>query len=406
MGEHRTRQHEVKPVDMDGLAASLPLMRQRAETAFERAFGMLPQACVQAPGRVNLIGEHTDYNDGFVLPCAIDRATVIALRPRADQQVRVLALDCNSAHDQFALDQPITRQDAQPWSHHVRGMVQQLVASGHRLPGVDMVVTGNVPQGAGLSSSAALEVAVGTAFLAAGALPALDPKTLARMAQLAENSFVGCQCGIMDPLVSACGQAGHALLLDCRSLATRSVALPAGVAVLIVHSMVRRGLVDSQYNARRLACEAAARHFAVPALRDLSLSQLSASHLDVTVFKRARHVLTENARTLLAAQALADGDLAQMGRLMAASHVSMRDDFEITVPAVDRLVQIVGDAIAGNGGCRMTGGGFGGCIVALLPQAQVATVVAAVDRHYRSPEGLAATVFVCQASAGAGLMSE
>jgi len=380
----------------------LSSLRLRAEAAFASAFGQPPQACVQAPGRVNLIGEHTDYNDGFVLPCAIDRATVIALRRRRDRRVQVLAMDCGNARDAFDLVQPITPEPAQAWSAYVRGMVQQLLAADPALPGLDLAITGNVPQGAGLSSSAALEVAVGAAFQAAGALTGVDRTRIAQLAQRAENHFVGCQCGIMDQLVSARGEAGHALLIDCRSLQTRAVPLPDGLAVLIAHSMVRRGLVDSHYNERRAACESAARHFDVRALRDLAADRLDDGTLEHRVRRRARHVVTENARTLRAAQALADGDLHTMAMLMAESHRSMRDDFEITVPAVDDLVAVIGDALQGAGGCRMTGGGFGGCVVALLPEDRLAAVTQAVARHYRSPEGQPARVFVCQASAGAG----
>lgn len=377
-------------------------LRLRAEAAFASAFGTAPQACVQAPGRVNLIGEHTDYNGGFVLPCAIDRATVIALRRRRDRRVRVLALDCEGARDEFDLDQPIAHPEGQPWAAYVRGMVQQLLASDLALPGLDMTITGDVPQGAGLSSSASLQVAVGTAFRAVGALPRVDPTQVALMAQRAENEFVGCRCGIMDQLVSARGQAGHALLIDCRSLDTCAVPLPQGVAVLIAHSMVRRGLVDSHYNERRAACEAAARHFGVAGLRDLTAAQLATSTLDPLTLRRARHVVTENDRTQRAAVALERGDLRAMAALMAESHASMRDDFEITVPAVNRLVDIIGQALGGQGGCRMTGGGFGGCVVALLPAERVGAVESAVHRLYRSPEGQAAKVFVCRASAGAG----
>jgi len=383
---------------------SIDALRLRAEAAFVSAFGAAPQACVQAPGRVNLIGEHTDYNGGFVLPCAIDRATVIALRRRPDRCVRVLALDCALEQDTFDLDQAITHRDNQPWSTYVRGMVQQLLAADPALPGLDMAIVGNVPQGAGLSSSASLQVAVGVAFVAAGALQGVDRTQLAQMAQRAENDFVGCQCGIMDQLVSARGEDGHALLIDCRSLATWAVPMPAGVSVLIAHSMVRRGLVDSHYNDRRLACEAAARHFGVAALRDVAVGQLDLGDLDPVVLRRARHVVTEIRRTERAAAVVALGDLRAMATLMAESHASMRDDFEITVPAVDRLVDIITRELAGEGGCRMTGGGFGGCVVALLPSERVGPLQRAVARHYRSPEGLLAQVFVCRASAGAGLL--
>ena len=383
---------------------SLQTLRQQAEHAFSAAFGGFPSQCVQAPGRVNLIGEHTDYNDGFVLPCAIDRATVIALRPRADRQVHVLALDAGPGRDAFSLAEPLHKAPEQPWTAYVRGMLNEALAAQPNLPGLDMAITGNVPQGAGLSSSASLEVAVGAALQAVGALPGVDATGLALMAQRAENHFVGCQCGIMDQLVAARGQAGHALLIDCRSLAAQAVPVPKGLAVLIAHSRVRRGLVDSHYNERRHACESAARQLGVRALRDLTPAQLQGCGLDELTLRRARHVVTENERTQAAAVALAAGDIQQISRLMAESHASLRDDFEVSVPAVDQLVAILHAVLGGEGGCRMTGGGFGGCVVALLPQGAVEAVTAAVKTHYRSPEGLPATLFLCHASAGAGLM--
>ncbi len=383
---------------------SLQDLAQRARSTFEQHFGAAPTRLVQAPGRVNLMGEHTDYNDGFVLPCAINRATVIALRARQDAQVHAVAADAQGQHDNFALDRAIVRGAAGGWTDYVRGMVQALQGQGLAQQGLDLAIAGDVPQGAGLSSSASLLVALGQAFMAGEPTAALDGSRIAQLAQQAENHFVGTQCGIMDPLISACGQAGHALLIDCRSLAMQPVPLAAEVAVLIVHSMVRRGLVESAYNERRKACEAAARHLSVRALRDVSMAQLldGASTLDLTTFRRARHVVSENARTLAAAQALAGGDLRQMGALMAASHASMRDDFEITLPAIDQLVDIVTRTLGDEGGCRMTGGGFGGCVVALLPQGRVAAVREAIQRDYRAPSGESAAVYLCQASAGAG----
>ena len=380
----------------------LPALR----AAFNAHYGSAPQWVVQAPGRVNLMGEHTDYNDGFVLPCAINFHTLVALRPRADALVRVLAVDQAGALDSFALDAPIQPNPHAPWANYVRGVVRALLQAGWPLQGADLAISGNVPQGAGLSSSAALEVAVANAFKQRCGLAGLSGPAIARIAQRAENDFVGCRCGIMDQLASACGQAGHALLMDCRSLALQAVPLPAGVAVLIVHSNVQRGLVDSAYNQRRAQCELAAQHLGVAALRDATLAQLAQCGvgLDAVVQRRARHVLTENTRTLAARDALVAGDMAAMGQLMAASHQSMRDDFEITVPAIDQLVAILQDVIAGAGGARMTGGGFGGCVVALLPTAQVAAAQVAVARHYRAPNGQPATVYVCQAQDGAGLL--
>jgi galactokinase len=371
---------------------------------FESAFGEPPTHFAQAPGRVNLIGEHTDYNDGFVLPCAIDFHTLVAARQRDDRRVRVLSVDYQHALDEFSLDDAIVPRADAPWANYVRGVVKMLQQQGWMLVGADLAITGNVPQGAGLSSSASLEVAVGQAFKALCGLEGLSPTDLALTAQSAENQFVGCNCGIMDQLISARGEAGHALLIDCRSLVAQAVPMPEDVAVMIVHSRIRRGLVDSEYNTRRLQCEAAARHYGVPALRDVNVSLLesAAAGLDAVALRRARHVVTENQRTVDAAVALAAHDLVRMGQLMAESHASMRDDFEITVPGIDALVELLQAAIGPQGGARMTGGGFGGCVVALLPVSEVARVRAAIETHYRSPQGEEAHVYVCRPAQGAG----
>jgi galactokinase len=381
-----------------------PNLHQVVTQTFTTTFAYPPQHLVQAPGRVNLIGEHTDYNDGFVLPCAINFGTCIAANTREDAIIRVVAADYGSEMDEFRLDQAILPLADGAWPNYVRGVVKNLLEHGLPLQGADLALAGNVPQGAGLSSSASLEVAVTQAFKTLQGFHDLNPTDMALIAQRAENHFVGCNCGIMDQLVSARGEAGSALLIDCRSLVTQAVPMPSDVAVMIVHSRVRRGLVGSEYNTRRLQCEAAAKHYGVKALRDLSLSRLQtdAGDLDATVLRRARHIVTENQRTLDAAAALAAGDLRQMGQLMAASHESMRDDFEITAPAVDRLVAILQAAIGPLGGARMTGGGFGGCAVALMPMDKVEAVRQVVDAQYRSPTGEAGTVYVCQASTGAG----
>jgi galactokinase len=376
----------------------------RTRAVFQSTFGAAPALVVQAPGRVNLIGEHTDYNGGFVLPCAIDYRTVIAATPRADRIVRVVAADYDGAVDEYSLDGDIDRRDDAMWANYVRGVVRELLRRGLPLSGMDMAISGNVPQGAGLSSSASLTVAVGRLFATQPGLEALGPIDIALVAQHSENDFVGTQCGNMDQIISASGVAGHALLIDCRSLETRPVAIPAGAAIMILHSHVKRGLVDSEYNARRQQCEAAARHFGVPALRDVDPAMLEerGAGLDEVTFRRARHVVTEDARVLQAAEALASGDLARMGALMAESHASMRDDFEITVPPVDRLVEIVAGVVGERGGVRMTGGGFGGCIVAVVPENLVEPVRAAVLRDYRAPGGEQSTIYVCRAAAGAG----
>ena len=373
---------------------------------FHTGFGGEPAALARAPGRVNLIGEHTDYSEGFCLPCAIDRETLVAWRPREDALVRVLACDQGGAIDSFRLDAgPLQATAAKPWANYVRGTLAAMQADGLVVGGADLVIAGNVPLGAGLSSSASLEMAVATAFEQRMGL-SLAHGRKARLGQRAEHDFAGCQCGIMDQLVSAAGRSDHALLLDCRSLKTEAIPLPEDVAVLVLHSRVQRGLVDSEYNLRREQCQQAAAALGLGFLRDadtVALDRLAGLVPD-TVRRRARHVVTENARTLLAAEALRDGDLTAAGVLMRASHASMRDDFDIVPPAVDQLAGLVNEALGGEGGARMTGGGFGGCVVALAPQAAVSAVRDAVLRHYRAPSGEPALVWHCRASAGAGAL--
>ncbi len=382
---------------------SMHTLLQCTQSVFQQVFGYPASLDIQAPGRVNLIGEHTDYNDGFVLPCAIDYQTVISASPRQGSVVRVVAADYDNQQDSFDLKEEIVAHPDYLWANYVRGVVKFLMARGYQLTGADLVISGNVPQGAGLSSSASLEVAVGQAFKALNHLE-ISQADIALNGQQAENQFVGCNCGIMDQFISALGEEGHALLIDCRSLETRAVTMPAGFDVVIVNSNVRRGLVDSEYNTRRAQCEAAARHFGVKALRDLSIEQFNAraAELDPVVAQRARHVITENARTLEAADVLARGDMTRMAVLMAESHASMRDDFAITVPPIDALVEMIKAEIGTAGGVRMTGGGFGGCIVALVPHALTEQVCATVQARYPAVSGLQPTLYICKPSAGAG----
>ena len=377
--------------------------KQTLTDLFTNTFGHQPTHFFQAPGRVNLIGEHTDYNDGFVLPCAIDYQAMIAVSPRDDQKVVATAHSYDGQVSEFDLSLPIAHSEEAFWSNYVRGVATVLLEKGMDLKGVNIAIIGNVPQGAGLSSSACLEVVTGLTLTRMAGLD-VSLKELALIGQQAENEFVGCKCGIMDQMISACGKADHAMLLDCRSLDTRLVSIPTNAAVVIINSNVKRGLVDSEYNTRREQCEAAAKHFGVKALRDITLAQLEAAKgdLDDLTFRRARHVVTENDRTEAAAEVLALGDLVAMGELMAQSHASMRDDFEITVPAIDAIVEIVKSVIGHEGGVRMTGGGFGGCVVALVPQDKVDAIKQAVEQHYpQRSNGLTADIYVCRASNGA-----
>ncbi|WP_017345875.1 galactokinase [Pantoea sp. A4] len=379
-------------------------LKNITQQVFAETFGYAATHTIQAPGRVNLIGEHTDYNDGFVLPCAIDYQTVIACAKRDDRIVRVVAVDYEQQQDSFSLDAEITALHEPLWANYVRGVVKYLQLRDSNFGGADLVISGNVPQGAGLSSSASLEVAVGTVFQQLYQLK-LGGAEIALNGQEAENKFVGCNCGIMDQLISALGQKDHAMLLDCRDLSTRAVSLPTDVAVVIINSNFRRSLVGSEYNTRREQCEAGARFFGKPALRDVTLAEFYAAEaqLEGEVAKRVRHVLTENARTQEAADALSRGDLVRMGELMAESHASMRDDFEITVPAIDTLVELVKAEIGTQGGVRMTGGGFGGCIVALMPVGLVDQVRHAIASQYEAKTGIKETFYVCKASEGAGI---
>lgn len=380
---------------------------ENVKSSFKAVLGYAPTHIIQAPGRVNLIGEHTDYNDGFVLPCAINYQTVVAAAKRDDDLVRVVSVDYNNVIDEFNLLEEITFQQDKMWANYIRGVVKCLMSRGYSLRGLDIAVSGDVPQGAGLSSSAALEVVIGQTFKVLCNLE-ISQAEIALNGQQAENEFVGCNCGIMDQLISAEGQKNHALLIDCRSLETQPVSMPEDMAVVIINSNKKRGLVDSEYNTRREQCEEAARLFAVKALRDVTLEQFisKVDELDELVAKRARHVITENVRTVEAAQALRIGDMKRLGELMAQSHASMRDDFEITVKEIDTLVDIVKDVIGDQGGVRMTGGGFGGCVVALVPPVLVEEVLAAVETKYQSVTGLKESIYVCQAKDGAGLVEK
>jgi galactokinase len=353
----------------------------------------------QAPGRVNLIGDHTDYNDGFVLPAAIDRQIVVAATPRRDSLVNIYALDFDQ-WDHFDLQNEIARMGENSWGNYIRGMAWSLLREGCRLRGMDAAVAGNIPIGAGLSSSAAIEVAAGYAMLQLSDNE-LDRTSLALAAQKAESEFVGMRCGIMDQYISCLGRQNHALLIDCRDLGYRCLPLPSSARIVIVDSGVHRGLVDMAYNARRLECEAAAAHFGVCALRDVNWQAFKdrAHELDPTVGRRARHVITENDRTAAAAEALTAVNLKAVGNLMVASHASLRDDFEVSCPELDLLVEIALD-VQGVYGARLTGAGFGGSMVALVQPEAAADLIAAVAARYEPVSGRRATVYVCKASEG------
>ncbi len=372
-----------------------------AEKVFHERFGEAPHLIVRAPGRVNLIGEHTDYNDGFVLPMAIERAVYIALRPTADTHIRVLSLDF-SAEQAFDLG-GFDRGD-HGWMEYIKGTAWSMMEVGFELSGWEGVVAGDVPVGAGLSSSAALEMATARACCAVSEIP-WDAPGVALLGQRAENEWVGVNCGIMDQMISASAVAGSALLIDCRTLETTPVPLPAGHRVVVMDTATRRGLVDSAYNERRRQCERAARFLGVEALRDVSVAEFAgrASGLDPLARKRARHVITENERTLASAEAMKRGDAATVGRFMNEGHASLRDDFEVSSEGLDTMVAIA-RTHRGCQGARMTGAGFGGCAVALVQADSADAFVESVARLYQEKTGLNAALYVSGAAGGAEVL--
>lgn len=385
----------------------LEALTQHTIQTFRQAYDREPTVVAFAPGRVNLIGEHTDYNDGFALPCALECGTVVALAPRDDNRIVARAIDLGDEQCEFSIDVPIVPMQAGHWQNHLRGVAAGLLQ--FRLPagGAYLAISGNVPQGSGLSSSASLGVALGLGFTALAGEQTPDRRALAQVAQWSEHHFVGCACGLMDQIASAFGQKDSALLLDCRELAVEPVHFPANASILIVQSGVVRELADSAYNERRAQCANAAAHFEVSALRDLDPQRLETKRfeLDDKVYRRARHVVTENVRTVDAARAIAQGDLAALGNTMRASHHSLKNDFEVSVPAVDALVDCLNLAIGSEGGARMTGGGFGGCVVAVLPVGKIETAKRALDAFWRAKGMPPQLAIVTRPSAGACLLS-
>lgn len=369
---------------------------------YEKRIGGRPPIVVRAPGRVNLIGEHTDYNDGFVLPMAIERATWIALRPRADSMIVLHAID----HGEILCFDTRRPERGEPaWTEYPKGVAHVLAEAGYSLRGFEGVTTCDVPMGAGLSSSASYELAIARAFQAVGGW-AWDPVKMALLSQRAENDWVGVKCGIMDQLISAIGKVGHAILIDCRDLSHRAVPLPQGTSIVIMDTMTRRGLVDSVYNERRAQCRAAARHFGVEKLRDVTLEEFEArmNELEEPIRKRARHVIRENARTLAAAEAMKNGDAETLGRLMDESHESLRDDFEVTNAHLDKIVEIA-RSHSFCLGARMTGAGFGGCAVALVAAGGLHPFCEHVCKEYSARTGLTPNLYMSIGADGASIES-
>jgi len=374
------------------------------ESAFKGICGSSPEVVVHAPGRVNLIGEHTDYNDGFVLPAAIDRFIEFAGRRRADRTVRVHSTDFQDSTE-FSLDD-IQKDSEHRWSNYLRGVSKFLESDGHKLTGADIVFGGNVPRESGLSSSAAVEVAATTFWQRLMGFK-LDPVYVVKLSRRAENEFVGVPCGIMDQFISALGRAEHALFLDCRDLSYRHVPLRGDVKVIVCNTGIKRALAQSEYEVRLKQCNQAVAQLktvglAIKNLRDVDPEDLDTASdaLSEILLRRARHVVTENARVLEAVKVLEEGDLERFGELMNASHESLRDDYEVSSKELDVLVELAWKQ-PGTLGARMTGAGFGGCTVNLVRADAADAFAEAVSRGYQETLSMKAEIYVCRASDGA-----
>jgi galactokinase len=381
---------------------------------FQKSFHATPQFIVRSPGRVNLLGEHVDYNDGWVLPVAIDRATYLAVCKRDDDQLSILAVDLDS-HIQLqtsnfklqisSLQLPISNFQPPTWALYPAGVAHILREAHLNISGIDCAFASDVPRGAGLSSSASVELAFAVAWQKLGGW-SLSGMELAQLCQKAENEFVGVNCGIMDQFACANGKEDHALLLDCRTLEWASVPLPQSVAVVIADTTKRRELGKSEYNNRRAACEEASRLLGVKALRDVSLEEFNKREhtLPSLVAKRARHVVEECDRTLKAVEALKRGDVESFGHAMNESHRTLRDLYEVSCPELDAMVNAA-QSLEGCYGARLTGAGFGGCAVALVESNAAKIFERELAKRYEQATGLKAEIYVCKASKGADILA-
>ena len=382
-------------------------------SSFARFFGRPPRGIAIAPGRVNLIGEHTDYNEGFVLPVAIDRAVTAAFAPRSDRLVHARSLDF-SQDDSFSLD-TIDRLEGSSWANYVRAVAAVLQQAGYPLTGIDIAIHGDIPVGAGLSSSAALEVAVLGALQSTAELE-IAPRDQALLTQRAENQFVGVNCGIMDQMTSILGRRGHALFIDCRTLETELIPLDLAahnLKIVVAQTGVTHTLSASAYNQRRDECSEALRTLShtitersLLSLRDITPLDLEAhaAALPEKLARRARHVVNENERVLRSVQALREGDFTTFGGLLYASHESLRRDYEVSCPELDLMVNLASN-VEGVVGARMTGAGFGGCTVNLVYEEALDRFRDDVIETYRAQTGLPGEMYVCQPADGLHILS-
>jgi galactokinase len=371
---------------------------------FEQRFGGTPHI-FSAPGRVNLIGEHTDYNAGFVMPAALPFCARVAVGPATRRRITVHSENLDQTAS-FDLDEPSPGPE-HTWSDYVRGVAILLDQTDGGIRGANLALTSGVPMGAGLSSSAALEIAAAFALLS-NSERVMDRVDIALLCQRAENEFVGARCGIMDQFTACTAQADEAILLDCRSLESRQILIPKNIRLLVCNTMVKHALAASgEYNRRRAECEAGVRVLSrwilgVKALRDVTAEQLAhhASQLDPVIYRRCRHVVTENLRVLAAAHALEHADLNEFGRWMTCSHRSLRDDYEVSSPELDTMVELA-SRVRGVYGSRMTGGGFGGCTISLVEAEQAESAAELIRREYLAQTGIHCETYICSASDGA-----
>ncbi len=384
--------------------ASTTSLRNRFETLYGGKIRLF-----RAPGRVNLIGEHTDYNDGFVMPAAIGFYTTVAVGPRADRKLSMHSVNFAETRE-FDLN-TIFEGPTGHWSDYVRGVAAVLEEQGHRLSGANLVIQGDVPVGAGLSSSAAIEVATAFALLGVSN-ETLDRIDIALACQQAEHRYAGTQCGVMDQFISCFGEANHALILDCRSLECEALKIDCNVRLVICNTKVKHELAGGEYNLRRADCEAGVRYLQqflpdIRALRDVTMDELQeyGHEMPDVVHRRCRHVITENARVLAATEALKIGDLSRFGDLMGESHQSLRDDYEVSCKELDLMVELARKC-RGVYGTRMTGGGFGGCTVNLVSAENAMKFKESIEREYLRAMNVRPEVYICEASEGAGEVAE
>jgi len=376
------------------------VLKQTVIDRFEKEFHTTPEALILAPGRVNLIGEYTDFNNGFVLPMAIDRYLAMTVRKREDDIIKVNSVDFNET---VTLNLHSLKKESHSFQEYISGCIWALKEKDYTVSGFECVIAGNIPVGAGLSSSAALELAVLKAASFSSGFP-FDKVRMAIIGQYAENNWVDVNCGIMDQVISSAGKSGHALLIDCSNLSLKECPLPPETSVIILDTDTRRGLVDSAYNERRDQCFKAAEIMGVQFLRDADETMLAEAELRMNEqeYKRAKHIISENARVLTAAESMKQGDAEAMGRLMNESHESLRDDFEVTSPALNAIVECSGNQDSCIG-ARMTGAGFGGCAVALVKKDQEDTFIQKVTSCYQNKTGLSPRIYKCKPSEGVTL---